>query len=69
MDDQLLKEKVRNIPRGDVATVCVEALSQEKAKNRSFDIIAKSPEDTTAPTSDFGAFFATTGDSVYEDET
>ena len=69
VDDQLLKEKVRNIPRGDVATVCVEALSQEKAKNRSFDIIAKSPEDTTAPTSDFGAFFATTGDSVYEDET
>ena len=32
VDDDLLKEEVRNIPRADVATVCVEALTHEKAK-------------------------------------
>ena len=54
VDDKLLMEKVRNIPREDVATVCVEALTREEAKNRSFDIICRSPEETTNPTSDFG---------------
>lgn len=67
VDDKLLMEKVRNIPREDVATVCVEALTREEAKNRSFDIICRSPEETTNPTSDFGQLFSTPGDCVYDD--
>ena len=40
VDDELLKEKVRSIPRDDVAEVCLQSLVHEDAVNRSFDIIS-----------------------------
>jgi hypothetical protein len=66
VDDELLKEKVRDIPRGDVAEVCIRSLTNEKAKNRSFDITAKTPENSAVVTKNFDAFFGTSGNCVYD---
>lgn len=62
VDDNFLKETVRQIPRDDVATVCVKALTEEGAINRSIDIIAK---ESDAPTKDWKRFFATPGNCRY----
>ena len=35
VDDELLKESNRSIPRADVAELCVQSLSQCEAQNRS----------------------------------
>ena len=40
VDDKFLAQKVRSIPRADVAEVCVQALKQPRSLNRAFDIIA-----------------------------
>ena len=53
VDDELLKEKTRQIPRDDVATLCIEAMKQSKAINRSIDVISR--EGT--PTKDWTLFF------------
>jgi uncharacterized protein YbjT (DUF2867 family) len=65
VDDLLLAEKVRSIPRADVAELCVQALSLPGALNRSIDVISK-PEGEGQPTTDFAAFFANTGNCRYE---
>jgi len=54
VDDELLKEKTRQIPRDDVATLCIEAMKQSKAINRSIDVISR--EGT--PTKDWSSFFS-----------
>jgi len=64
IDDQLLKEKVRSIPRGDVAEVCVQALAQSGALKRSFDIISREPG-VGSVTSDWKAFFQQRGNCKY----
>ena len=46
VDDLLLKRKVRNIGRADVAELCVQSLRIDAAKNRSIDAI----NDTAVPT-------------------
>ena len=58
VDDELLKEKVRSIPRDDVAEVCLQCLIQDDALNRSFDIISKEPSEDTKPTKDWKAWFS-----------
>ena len=58
-NDELLKEKVRSIPRADVAEVCVQAIRQPGGINRSIDIIAREPgQEGTSVTKDWKAFFA-----------
>mmetsp|Transcript_1013 Transcript_1013/g.2693 ORF Transcript_1013/g.2693 Transcript_1013/m.2693 type:complete len:323 (+) Transcript_1013:2-970(+) len=56
INDDLIKRPVRNIPRDDVAAVCVQALLSPGARNRAFDIITD-PVGEGAPTSDWPAFF------------
>ena len=58
VDDELLKEKVRSIPRDDVAEVCLQCLIQDGALNRSFDIVSKEPSEDTKPTKDWKAWFS-----------
>lgn len=58
VDDELLKRTTRNIPRADVAEVCVQALLCPDARNLAIDIISE-PEGEGEATSDFGAFFRT----------
>ena len=58
VDDELLKEKVRSIPRDDVAEVCLQSLVHEDAVNRSFDIISKEPVENTEPTTNWKAWFS-----------
>jgi uncharacterized protein YbjT (DUF2867 family) len=43
VDDELLKEKTRSIPRADVAEVCVQSLLSPLALNRAFDVISREP--------------------------
>lgn len=63
VDDNLLQKTSRQIPRQDVAEVCLQSILQPGAANRSFDIIA-SP-DARKPTSDWKAFFANPGNCKY----
>eukprot|EP01041_Mallomonas_annulata_P007790 gene7790-15933_t len=65
IDDQLLKEKVRSIPRPDVAEVCVQSLFQPNAIRRSFDIISRAPGEGGPVTSDWKSFFAQKGNCKY----
>ena len=65
VNDELLKEEVRNIPRGDVAEVCVQSLDNPDAQDRAIDIIARSPE-SGEPTTDWAAFFAQKGTYIYD---
>jgi uncharacterized protein YbjT (DUF2867 family) len=46
VNDELLKEKVRSIAREDVATVCIQALQQPGAKNKSIDVISRELDDS-----------------------
>ena len=64
VDDLLLKEPVRSIPREDVAEVCVQALNQKGALNRSFDIISRQPGEGTV-TKDWTSFFSQKGNCKY----
>lgn len=65
VNDELLKEKVRSIPREDVAEVCVQAVLQPNAKKLVFDIISREPG-TGVTTTDWKAFFSNKGKYVYE---
>jgi hypothetical protein len=47
-----------NIPREDVAELCIQSLLVPEAKNRSIDAICR-PKGEGAPTTDFAALFAT----------
>lgn len=68
VNDALLQEKVRSIPRSDVARVCVQALSEPAARNRSFDIISKAPGAEGAQvTNDWTHFFSKTGNCNYDE--
>ena len=62
VDDQLLQESSRQIPRADVAEICVEALVQPGAINRSIDVIAK---ESDKPTADWKDFFSKSGNCKY----
>lgn len=43
VDDKLMAQESKSIPREDVADVCLLALTTEEAKNRAFDLISKEP--------------------------
>lgn len=45
VDDKLLKNKNRSISRGDVAALCVAALSVGKGRKVAFDCVTKPRED------------------------
>jgi len=57
VDDDLLKEAFRQIPRDDVAEVCVNAALEPSAINRSIDIITKEITADTKPTKNWKYFF------------
>mmetsp|Transcript_3182 Transcript_3182/g.10519 ORF Transcript_3182/g.10519 Transcript_3182/m.10519 type:complete len:321 (+) Transcript_3182:50-1012(+) len=57
VDDELLKDKSRSIPRADVAAVCVQALLTDGASKRSIDLKS---EEEGPPTTDFDSLFAST---------
>lgn len=62
VDDKLLARKVRSIPRGDVAELCIRVLSLDSAKNRSFDVISLPPEESEeGPTTDFNLLVTSLG--------
>lgn len=65
VDDKLLTEKTRSIPRADVAEVCVQSLFKNGGLNRSFDIISREPGDGPV-TNDWDAWFSQPGDCKYE---
>lgn len=66
-DDELLKEKLRSIPREDVAEVCVRALSEPGARRRAIDIVAREAEEGgVGATKDWKAFFGQPGNCKYE---
>ncbi|GFR50997.1 hypothetical protein Agub_g13323 [Astrephomene gubernaculifera] len=54
VDDSLIKQPVRSIPRADVAELCVQCLTLKAAENRSFDVISRKPGEGE-PTKDFEA--------------
>jgi uncharacterized protein YbjT (DUF2867 family) len=58
-DDALLKTTTRAIPRSDVAEVVVQALLNDAAKNKAFDLASKD-EGEGEPTKDFTALFSAT---------
>jgi len=60
-DDAFLKETTRQIPRDDVAEVCVKSLTEDAAINRSIDIIAREG----SPTTNWASFFSTPGNCRY----
>lgn len=64
VDDELLNEKERVIPREDVAEVAVQAIFYLAAKNRAIDIISRSPEQGQV-TKDWGLFFGQPGNCKY----
>lgn len=67
VDDELLKENSRTIPRSDVAEVAVQALSITTAQRRSIDIISREPDAEGSPVSmDWDKFFSTPGDCKYQ---
>ena len=74
INDELLKGTIRQIPRDDVATCCIKSLESNDAKNRSFDITAKSPlkddkTNTIIPTSNWNLFFSSNkGNCIYENK-
>lgn len=57
VDDELLKRKVRSIPREDVAELAVQCLRLPEASKRSFDVISLAPEEGPA-TKDWSALVA-----------
>ncbi|KXZ44869.1 hypothetical protein GPECTOR_61g822 [Gonium pectorale] len=57
VDDTLLKQTMRSIPRGDVAELSVQCLTLKAADNRSFDVISRKPDEGT-PTKDFEALLS-----------
>ncbi|KAG2492360.1 hypothetical protein HYH03_009308 [Edaphochlamys debaryana] len=57
VDDKLINQPVRSIPRGDVAELSVQCLKLKSAVNRSIDVIARNPGDGT-PTKDFDALLS-----------
>eukprot|EP00243_Klebsormidium_subtile_P003099 TRINITY_DN16240_c0_g1_i1.p1 TRINITY_DN16240_c0_g1~~TRINITY_DN16240_c0_g1_i1.p1 ORF type:complete len:350 (-),score=58.16 TRINITY_DN16240_c0_g1_i1:145-1194(-) len=60
-DDALLKTTTRAVPRADVAEVVIQALLNDSAKNKAFDLASKD-EGEGEPTKDFALLFsATTG--------
>lgn len=60
-DDALLKTTTRAVPRADVAEVVIQALLNDSAKNKAFDLASKD-EGEGEPTKDFASLFsATTG--------
>ncbi|BDA46321.1 probable protein TIC 62, chloroplastic at C-terminar half [Coccomyxa sp. Obi] len=57
VDDELLKNTSRSIPRADVAELTVQCLTLAEADNRSIDVITKPPGEGT-PTTDYAALLA-----------
>ncbi|KAK9906414.1 hypothetical protein WJX75_001479 [Coccomyxa subellipsoidea] len=65
VDDKLLKNSSRSIPRADVAELTVQCLTLAEARNRSIDVITKLPGDGS-PTTDYAALLASlTADCKY----
>ena len=46
VDDVLLQRKTRSIPRADVADLCIAAIGNPKAMNKSFDCITDGEKET-----------------------
>lgn len=52
VDDQLLQNNPRNIPRSDVAALAVGCIGLKEAMNRSFDVVAVPPASGAALAND-----------------
>jgi len=62
VNDDLLAQPSRSVPRADVARVCVAALLHPGAHNKSFDLASQAKEAPGAtPTADAAAVFAALG--------
>ena len=61
VDDELLQNTYRSVPRADVAAVCVHALTSDKFANRSFDL-ASFPEGEGSVTTDLDALIEDIGE-------
>lgn len=66
VDDVLLKREVRSIPRSDVASVCVESISNPGAVNKSFDIIGGVEQDVEEVNTDWNTLFSSVGNCKYD---
>jgi uncharacterized protein YbjT (DUF2867 family) len=60
VDDKLLDETFRQVPRADVARVCCAALTSPEAENVSLDLASK-PEGEGQPTTAAASLFAALG--------
>jgi len=63
VDDRLLENTARSIPRGDVAALAVGCLGLREATNRSFDVISKPPGEGEV-TKDWGPLLAGLSDKT-----
>lgn len=52
MDDELLKEDRRSVPRADVAEMVVRCLEAPEARNLSFDLASREEGEGAGPTED-----------------
>jgi len=62
IDDKLLEQENRTVPREDVAEVLIQALLCPSGANRALDLVSKPVSDGTV-TTDFEALFASVGGS------
>lgn len=58
VDDTLLENNPRNIPRADVAALAIGCIGLQAAMNRSFDVIAAPPAEGAELSNDPGALLA-----------
>jgi uncharacterized protein YbjT (DUF2867 family) len=58
VDDKLLNNNPRNIPRADVAALAVGCIGLKEAAKRSFDCIAQPPAAGATPNNDMKALLA-----------
>ena len=56
VDDVLLERKTRSIPRADVADLCIAAVGNAKAANKSFDCISNSEKEVQGGNDFLGVF-------------
>lgn len=66
LDDKLLSNNPRNIPRADLAALAVGCIASTEAHNRSFDVVAVPPDGGAALNNDPGALLSElTGNNDY----
>ena len=65
VDDILLKREVRSIPRADVAEICIQAIINKSASNKSFDIISGVDQEKDV-NNDWNILFNSVGNCKYD---